>query len=189
MNLVGNVSLEHIILGDQSLGAFGEKHLVAELDGRAHFTALDQVGMWLEDRIDLLRIGDLLAVEHTAAGLLDHPRSETAIICNLVADGVDLQGRQHVRAALGGGVVEHGPGVRHHLFGNVNQRSIGCPLRRSGPLALARRHALDLVHAPVRSARRLRKPAIRRSSSALASRPTRRVRTRTTSHNNVLSVG
>ncbi len=50
MNLVGNVSLEHIILGDQSLGAFGEKHLVAELDGRAHFTALDQVGMWLEDR-------------------------------------------------------------------------------------------------------------------------------------------
>src|SRR6201981_958589 len=96
-NLVGRVSLEHVILGDQSLGAFGEKHLVAEFDRRAHFAALDQVGMRLEDRIDLLCIGDLLPVEHAEAGLLDHPRSETAIMRNLVADGVDLQGRQHVR--------------------------------------------------------------------------------------------
>lgn len=73
-------------------------------------------------------------------------------MCNLVADGVDPQGRQHVRVPLRGGVVERGPGVRHHLFGNVNQRPVGCPLRRSGGLALARRHALYLVHAPVRGA-------------------------------------
>jgi hypothetical protein len=34
----------------------------------------------------------------------------------------------------------------------MSMRPVGCPLRRSGGLALARRHALDRVHPPVRGA-------------------------------------
>src|SRR5207245_9671330 len=67
MNLICRVSLEHLILGDQTFGAFGKEHLVAELNGRAHLAALDQVGMGLEDRIDFLGIGNLFAIERAAA--------------------------------------------------------------------------------------------------------------------------
>src|SRR4029077_9371641 len=56
MNVVRRISLEHVILGDQTLGAFGEEQLVTELDGRAHLTALDQVGMRLEDRIKFFAV-------------------------------------------------------------------------------------------------------------------------------------
>src|SRR5436309_15662326 len=48
MNFICRVSLEHLILGDQTFGAFGKEHLVAELNGRAHLAALDQVGRGLE---------------------------------------------------------------------------------------------------------------------------------------------
>src|ERR1700730_8722165 len=83
MNLVRGVSLEHLILGDQTFGAFGEEHLVAEFHGRAHLAALDQVGLRLEDRIDFLGIGHLLAFQHATARLVDDTRAERAIMCDL----------------------------------------------------------------------------------------------------------
>src|ERR1700730_6933355 len=61
MDLVGRVSLQHFVLRDQTLRAFGEEHLVAELDGRSLLATLDQVGMGLKNGIDLLAIGNLLA--------------------------------------------------------------------------------------------------------------------------------
>src|ERR1700704_1830576 len=75
---VDGVAVEHLILRDQALRAFGEEYLVAELDRRLHLAALDEVGMGLEDRKDLLGIGHLLAVEHTAARLIDHTASQIA---------------------------------------------------------------------------------------------------------------
>src|SRR5579864_6867094 len=90
MNLVHRISLEHLILGDQSLGAFGEKYLVAELDRRTHLAALDQIGVRLEDRINLLRGGHLFAIEHAAARLVDHPRAETAVMRDLLAQTLDI---------------------------------------------------------------------------------------------------
>src|SRR5258705_13514703 len=92
MNFVRRVSLEDLILGDQTFGAFGKEHLVAEFHGRAHLAAFDQVGMGLEDRIDLLGIGHLLAIKHAAARLINHLLAETAIMRDLVADGVDRHG-------------------------------------------------------------------------------------------------
>src|SRR5258708_13121771 len=89
MNFIRRVSLEHLILGDQTLGAFGEEHLMAELNGCTHLAALDQVGMGLEDRIDFLGIGDLLAIEHAAARLIDHALAKTTIMRDLVAKGVN----------------------------------------------------------------------------------------------------
>ena len=54
MDLVGRIAFQHLVLRDQALRAFGEEDFVAELDRRAHLAALDQVGMGLEDGIDLL---------------------------------------------------------------------------------------------------------------------------------------
>src|SRR5215468_5101108 len=91
MDLIHRVALEHVILSDQPFGAFGKKHLVAELDRCAHLAALDQVGMRFEDRIDLLSRGHLFAIKHAAAGLVDHPRPETAIMGNLIAQQSTLK--------------------------------------------------------------------------------------------------
>jgi len=67
MLLVDRIAVQHFILRDQAARAFGEEDLVAELDRRLHFATLDQVGMGLKDRIELLGSWNLLAVEHTAA--------------------------------------------------------------------------------------------------------------------------
>ena len=58
---------------------------MAKFDGRAHFATLDEIGMRLEDRIDLLRCGHLFAIEHAPARLADHPCAEIAIMRDLLA--------------------------------------------------------------------------------------------------------
>src|SRR5215475_1393817 len=79
MLFVRRISPEHPILRDQAVGAFGKEDLMAELQGRAHLAALDQIGMGLEDRVNLLRGGNLLAFDYAAAGLADHPISQVTI--------------------------------------------------------------------------------------------------------------
>ena len=64
---------------------------MAELDRRAHLASFDQVGVRLEDRINLFGCGYLFAVEHAAARLLDHPRAEIGIMRDLLAEGLDVQ--------------------------------------------------------------------------------------------------
>src|SRR6202008_1110510 len=71
MNLVGRIAFQHLVLRDQALRAFSEEDFVAELDRRAHLAALDQVGMGLEDGIDLLVGSELLTKEHTKKGLIE----------------------------------------------------------------------------------------------------------------------
>jgi crotonobetainyl-CoA:carnitine CoA-transferase CaiB-like acyl-CoA transferase len=56
------------ILRDQTLRAFSEEHLVAELDRCPYLAAFDQVGMGFEDGIDLLGIGNL-GIGDSIAGL------------------------------------------------------------------------------------------------------------------------
>src|SRR6266568_3954407 len=67
MLFVVGVSLQHVILRDQTLRAFGEEYLVAELDGRLHLAALDQVRMGFENGIDFLGGRNLLTIEHPTA--------------------------------------------------------------------------------------------------------------------------
>src|SRR6202008_3100636 len=71
VNLVGRIAFQHLILRDQALCAFGEEDFMAELDRRAHLAALDQVGMGLEDGINLLVGSELLTKEHTKKGLIE----------------------------------------------------------------------------------------------------------------------
>ena len=83
VDLVGRIAFQHLVLRDQALCAFGEEDFVAELDRRAHLAALDQVGMGLEDGIDLLVGSDLLAKEHTTTCLIDDTISQPAEVLDL----------------------------------------------------------------------------------------------------------
>jgi hypothetical protein len=58
----------------------------------SYLAALDQVGMRFEDGIYLLRGGNLFAIEHTTACLVDNARAEHAIMRDLLAQGRDVQG-------------------------------------------------------------------------------------------------
>ena len=58
---------------------------MAELDRRAHFAALDQVGMGLKDGINLLIGRHLLTKEHTTTCLIDDAISQPAEVLDLPA--------------------------------------------------------------------------------------------------------
>jgi hypothetical protein len=51
------ISIQNFILGDQTLRAFGEEYLVAELNGCLHLATLDEVRMGFENRVDPLQQG------------------------------------------------------------------------------------------------------------------------------------
>jgi hypothetical protein len=71
--------VQYFILRDQTARAFGEEDLVAELDRRLQLAAFDAMSMGLENRIDLLGSRNLLAIEHTAARLIDLPKKTPAL--------------------------------------------------------------------------------------------------------------
>ena len=65
--------------------------------------AQDQVGVGLEDGIDLLGVCHLLSVEYAAARLIDYAGSKTTIVCDLLAEARDGQvGKQVIAARLAG---------------------------------------------------------------------------------------
>ena len=154
VDLVRRVSLQHLILRDQALRALGEEHLVAELDGGSHLAAFDQIGMGLEDRIDLLGVGNLLSVQHAAARLIDHTAPQTTIVLDLLADFFDGHVGKHVLAARLAGLLEHHSCAFHDLLGNADELAI-CP--RLLLVALPCRHALDFVHPTPRRTRAIAK--------------------------------
>src|SRR3974377_2195064 len=159
---------------------------MAELDGRSHLAALDQVGVRLENGVDLLIIGDLLDVQPAAACLIDKRLAYPAKVLNLLAQLFDGHGSKQVPAGHVAGRFQRRSRAPYDLFGNADERAVCSKLllvalpRRHGWISYMRRRAERM---------RSRKPLIRRSFSALARRVTKRVTTRTTSHNNVLSVG
>jgi hypothetical protein len=68
---VGGVSLQHKVVGDQSLGALGQENLAAEFHRFLSLAPLDRIRVELEDRVDFLLAGNLLSCDHPAAGLVD----------------------------------------------------------------------------------------------------------------------
>jgi hypothetical protein len=86
LSLVGWISVEHLILRDQALRAFSKEYLVAELDGRAHLAALDQVGVGLKNGIYLFAVGYLFAVERAPTRLIDHMIPQRAKVLDLLAE-------------------------------------------------------------------------------------------------------
>src|SRR4029077_2527768 len=104
---------------------FGEEQLVTELDGRADLTALDQAGIRLEGRIKVFAVRDLLAVKPAPARPLDHAFAKTAIMRNLVADGVNRHGSKDVFAVHLDGLVEGGFGAGEPLLRTTKQAAVG----------------------------------------------------------------
>ncbi len=58
---IGGVSVEHAVLCDQAPCALCKEDLVAKLDWLLHLAALNEIGVGLEDRVDLLPRGNLEA--------------------------------------------------------------------------------------------------------------------------------
>src|SRR6516162_4063153 len=164
MAFVAGISFEHVILCDQTNGAFGKKNFVSELYRGSDLAALDQIGMWFENRVDLLGVGNLLAPEYTAACLIDHSVCQAAVVLNLFSQLSDSY------------VSEPMPMSSRYL-----------PIRWSRRCAVVIRWISYIRRRAERV--RSRNPLIRRRSSSSARRPIRRVTTRTASQIKVLSVG
>ena len=154
--------------------------------GLSHLAALDQVGVRLEDRVDLLGVGDLLAFEHAAAGLVDDAICQAAIVLDLFAQRGDGQVVEQVLAAGVSGLLERRSGACHDFLGDADELAVlGGLLPEAAAwgvirwIACMRRRAARV---------RLRKPS---NAAPAAAEPAEQARdsTRTASHSNVLSVG
>jgi hypothetical protein len=84
--LVGRVSIQHAVLSDEAASAFGQKHLVAKLDGLLSLAPFDQVSVAFKDGVNLLITGDLLCFEHPAAGLINDAVAQLAVVLDLFAE-------------------------------------------------------------------------------------------------------
>src|SRR5262249_7523017 len=142
-------------LRDQTARAFGKEDLVAELDRRLHLAALDEIGMGLENRIDLLGSRNLLAIEHTTARLIDHTSPEVTKVFDLLACLRDRQIGDHILAARSAGLPERRSCAFDDLLGNADELSVGADLM---VLALPCGHPLDLLHPTPRRSRPIAKP-------------------------------
>ena len=91
MILVGRVAVEHLILGDETPGAFGEEDLVTKLDRGLHLAALDQIGVGFENRIDLFGVGNLLSLEDATARLTDNAFSQATVVVDFRLQFTDRQ--------------------------------------------------------------------------------------------------
>jgi hypothetical protein len=128
---------------------------MAELDRRLHLAALDEVGMGLKNRIELLGRWNLLAVEHTAARLIRHTGSETTKVLNFLARLRDRQLGDHIFAARFAGLPERCSCTVDDFLGNTDELTV-CPGLTI--LALPCGHPLDLLHPPPRRSRSISEP-------------------------------
>lgn len=81
---------------------------------------LDQIGVGFKDGKQLLRVGNRLALQHAAAGLVDHLLSQLAIVLNLLAQGLQLGGLEDIRHTGILALVQHRAGAVHDLLGDLD---------------------------------------------------------------------
>src|SRR5215467_1491231 len=149
MAFVAGISFEHVILCDQTNGAFGKKNFVSELYRGSDLAALDQIGMWFENRVDLLGVGNLLAPEYTAACLIDHSVCQAAVVLNLFSQLSDSYVSDDVFSARLASFLKSQSRTFNDLLGNADAfaifaNQVVAPLRRG--------HPLDFIHpAPCRA--------------------------------------
>ncbi len=151
---VDGISVQHFILRDQAVRAFGEEDLVAELDRHLHLAALDEVSMGLENRIDLLGSWNLFAMEHTAARLIDHTGSQVTKVLDLLARLRDHSVGEHV-FAMRLRIPQRHSCVFQNLLGNADELAVFLGLLL---LTLPRGHPLDLLHSTPRRSRPIPEP-------------------------------
>lgn len=97
MVAVGGVALQHLVVGDQALCTLGQEDLVAEFYWLENFAPLDQIRVGFEDRVDFLVAGDLLSLDHPAAGLVDDAVGQIAVGGDLLPQLRDCRRRHRFR--------------------------------------------------------------------------------------------
>ncbi len=125
-----------------------------ELHRRSHLAALDQIRVRLENGINLLRIGNLLSLEHPTAGLIDDAVTQSTVALDLLSQLLDRQrGKQDFAAHLPG-TPQRRSRPFHDLLGNADELAIlaGLPL---APLRYG--HPLESLHPPACCARAVAK--------------------------------
>src|ERR1700674_1997092 len=147
---VDGVSIQYVILRGQAARALGEKDLVPELDRRLHLGALDEVGVGLENRIELLGTGNLLAVEHTAARLIDDTGSQAPKVLDLLARLRNRQVGDQIFAARFAGLPKRRSCAFDELLGNTDELAVFPGLML---VALLWSHPLNLLHPTPRRSR------------------------------------
>ena len=186
MPLVDGIAVEDAVVGDEAAAALRQEDLVAELDRALRLAALEQIGVRLEDREELLVHRDLFALEHAAAGLRDDPVGQAREVLDLAAHAGDEGGAQQITGRGRAGRGDRGARRRHDARGDAEEIAVLAPLLAR---ALRGRQAADLLHAAPRPAGAVGEPAPRARHVRRRAAVTSRVRTRTASQSRVLSVG
>ena len=141
--LVGRISLQDPILGDQPASTLGQEDFVSELDGLVDLTALDQIGVRFKNRVHLLFGGDLLPLQDTASSLIDNSVTELAVVFDLLAQGPDGYIVQPVDDPDLLGFFQHWARLSHDRLGYADQLSL---LEYLWLASLLGRHPLNLLH-------------------------------------------
>src|ERR1700739_2302709 len=110
MLLVVGISLQDLILCDQSVRALRQEYPVTKLNWRLDLAAFDQVGMRLEDGKDLFAVGNLLIIDDATARLIDHSFSQPAVMLDLLAQFGGGHVGGHILAACLAGLPQHPSG-------------------------------------------------------------------------------
>src|ERR1700730_13159517 len=143
MLFIITVSVQHLVLCDQAVGAFSEKHFVAKLDRSQYLAALDQIRMGLKNGIDLFGSRNLLSFEHTAARLIDHSITQLTVMVDLFSELTDSEAGNRIFAARLLGLLKRASRALHHLLGDFDERPVCRGLLRP---PLPHGHALNFQH-------------------------------------------
>jgi len=138
---VARVPVKHLIVRDQADRALSHKDLVTELDGLVCLATYYQIGVRLEEGIDLLLGRHRFPVEHTAAGLVDDALCERSAVCDLVTKGADEGPLDQVGNGGSTRLFDHLGGCADDLRGRSQQIGILAP---PGTLALAYKRLTQL---------------------------------------------
>ena len=97
---VGGVPLQHPVVGDQALGTLSQKNLVAEFHRFPRLAPFDQSRVVFEDRVNFLLAGNLLSLDHPAAGLVDDARATFALAMDASPESIGAALARRERANL-----------------------------------------------------------------------------------------
>src|SRR5262252_6857363 len=129
MALIARISVQNLILGNQTFGALCQKYFVAKFQRRPYLAALNEIGMRLKYGVELLRIRNLFSLEHATARLINHTVAQIAIVLDFRPIRLNRQSCSYGFGAHILGPLEHPSGVAHGLCGDAPPAS-GCGTRR-----------------------------------------------------------
>ena len=116
MALIARISVQNLILGNQTFGALCQKYFVAKFQWRPYLAALNEIGMRLKYGVELLRIRNLFSLEHATARLINHTVAQIAIVLDFRPIRLDRQSCSYGFGAHIFGSLEHPSGVAHGLW-------------------------------------------------------------------------